>query len=158
MTDRIKNSIRRCCIVALVFCILWAVFEVYSFIGLFIGKGVVEEKINWSDNGIIKIIFFVLYFLSTVVMVGLCFKIVINTLKGMHEQVVFPQSNVKPLFWIALIDFIYRLCWINQSVLLQDDFVFAFTSSNFITPFFLLFFAFMYKVAADAVEENNLTI
>jgi hypothetical protein len=29
---------------------------------------------------------------------------------------------------------------------------------NFITPFFLLFFAFMYKVAADAVEENNLTI
>ena len=30
--------------------------------------------------------------------------------------------------------------------------------SNFITPFFLLFFAFMYKVAADAVEENNLTV
>ena len=46
----------------------------------------------------------------------------------------------------------------NQLILFQDNFIFGFTGSNLIMPFLLLFFAFMYKVAADAVEENNLTI
>ena len=158
MKDKTLKNIRVCSFIALVLCILWAVFELSSFIGLFNGKSVVDEKVNWSRNGTIKIIFLGLYLLSTFAMVGLCFKIVFNTFRGLHEQVTFPQSNVKPLFWIALVDFVYRLCWINQPMLLQDDFVFAFNSTNFVTPFFLLFFAFMYKVAADAVEENNLTI
>ena len=158
MKDKTQKNIRVCSFIALVLCVLWVVFEVLYFVGLLTGKGGVSEEVEWSENNTIKVVFFILYFVSTALIISLCFKIVINVLKGIREQVVFPQSNVKPLFWIALIDFIYRLCWINQSVLLQDDFVFAFTSSNFITPFFLLFFAFMYKVAADAVEENNLTV
>jgi hypothetical protein len=43
-------------------------------------------------------------------------------------------------------------------VLWSDKDVFLLQHTNFVTPFLLLFFAFMYKVAADAVEENSLTI
>ncbi|MBQ8957363.1 MAG: hypothetical protein IJ057_02490 [Bacteroidales bacterium] len=46
----------------------------------------------------------------------------------------------------------------NIATLWDDNLVLALVPENLITPFFLLFFAFMYKVAADAVEENNLTV
>ena len=41
---------------------------------------------------------------------------------------------------------------------LYDDAVFRLLLDDLLIPFFILFFAFMYKVAADAVEENNLTV
>ena len=91
-------------------------------------------------------------------MIGMWIKVVINILRGIKENSVFPQSNVRLLFWLALVFFVYILCWTNHVVLYQDNFVFEFQANNIIMPFFLLFFAFMYKVAADAVEENNLTI
>ena len=90
-------------------------------------------------------------------MVGLCVKVVSNTLRGMRENNAFPQNNVKPLLWLAVVSFFYMLCWMNQSVLHGMEGI-HFQGVNFILPFLLLFFAFMYKVAADAVEENNLTI
>ncbi len=158
MTEKTKKSIYACSIVALVLCILWVVFEMFVFIGLLTGRGGVSEKVDWSCNGTIKAVFLALYLLSTVALIGLCFKIVFNVLKGTREHVAFPKSNVKPMFWLALADFIYMLCWINQPLLHQNGFVFGFVGGNLILPFLLLFFAFMYKVAADAVEENNLTI
>ena len=57
----------------------------------------------------------------------------------------------------ALAFFIYLLCRTNEPVLF-DDVAFRLISDIFLVPFCILFFAFMYKVAADAVEENNLTI
>jgi hypothetical protein len=158
MTEKTKKSIRICSIIALVSCILWTVYEILYFIGLFTGWGVLDKKVDWSINGMVKVVFFILYLFSTVALLGLCFKVIVNTLHGMREGLAFPQSNVKPLLWLTLADFLYRLCWMNQLILFQDNFIFGFTGSNLIMPFLLLFFAFMYKVAADAVEENNLTV
>ena len=158
MTEKTKKRIRFCCMIALVLCILWAAFEVLYFIGIFTGWGVVNEKVNWSTNSAVKVLFFILFLVSTIALIGLCCIIVLNIHEGMRELVAFPQNNVKLLFWFALADFIYMLCWTNQPILFQDEVAFCFAGSNLITPFFLLFFAFMYKVAADAVEENNLTI
>ena len=62
------------------------------------------------------------------------------------------------MFWIALAEFIHLLGFGNLPVLWKEDVIIQFQHTNFVTPFFLLFFAFMYKVAADAVEENNLTV
>ena len=62
------------------------------------------------------------------------------------------------MFWIALADFVYLLGFNNLHILWNDDVVFQLQHTNLVMPFFLLFFAFMYKVAADAVEENNLTV
>ena len=76
----------------------------------------------------------------------------------MRENTVFPRSNEKLMFWVALADFIRLLGSANFKILWDDDVVLLIAPENFVTPFFLLFFAFMYKVAADAVEENNLTV
>ena len=83
---------------------------------------------------------------------------VFNVLKGMRENMVFPKSNVKLLFWFVVSDFIFLLAYNNLHVLYSGLMEFHFNYSNFVTPFFLLFFAFMYKIAAEAVEENSLTV
>jgi hypothetical protein len=57
-----------------------------------------------------------------------------------------------------LAEFIHLLGFGNLPVLWKEDVIIQFQHTNFVTPFFLLFFAFMYKVAADAVEENKLTV
>lgn len=157
MINKTQKNIRVCSIIVLVLCVLWAVFEVFYFVGLLTGKGGVAEKVNWSENKTTKIVFFILYLVSTVMMIVLCFKVIINVLKGLREQVVFPQNNVKPLLWLASVSFVYMLCWMNQPIL-RGVISIHLQGANFIMPFLLLFFAFMYKVAADAVEENNLTI
>ncbi len=157
LTNKTKKGIRVCGITALILCLLWAVFEVFHFMGLLAGWGGVSEKVEWSENKTIKIIFFIAYLISAVALIGLCVKVVFNTLRGMRENNAFPQNNVKPLLWLAVVSFFYMLCWMNQSVLHGMDGIHL-QGVNFILPFLLLFFAFMYKVAADAVEENNLTI
>ncbi len=157
MTNKTQKNIRLCSTIAFVLCVLWAVFKTFVFIGLFTGWGGVSEKVVWSENKPTKIVFFVAYLLSTVTLIGLCFRILFNTMKGMRERNAFPQNNVKPLFWLALASFTYFLCWMNQPILRGTSGV-HFQGANFILPFLLLFFAFMYKVAADAVEENKLTV
>lgn len=158
MTKKTKKHINACCMFALVLCILWAVYELLYIIGLFTGWGIVNEKVDWMTNSIVKWVLFILFLLSMVSLIGLCFKIVANIYVGVREHVAFPQNNVKLLLWLALADFVYRLSWANIPVLFQDGFAFSITGANLIMPFLLLFFAFMYKVAADAVEENKLTI
>ncbi len=79
-------------------------------------------------------------------------------LKGLRENLAFPKTNIKMLFWFVLVDFVYHLSYTNLRVLWDNHAVFRFNYENFLIPFFLLFFAFMYKIAADAVEENNLTV
>lgn len=91
-------------------------------------------------------------------MIGLCVKAVINVMSGLREGVAFPKSNEKLMFWIALVDFFSLLGDANIAILWDNDLVLAIAPETLVTPFFLLFFAFMYKVAADAVEENNLTV
>ena len=88
----------------------------------------------------------------------MCGTFAVNIIRGLRDNMVFPKSNVKLLYWLALTFFVYLLCWGNESILFNDEFAFKLSHSNILIPFFLLFFAFMYKVAADAVEENSLTI
>ena len=154
MTNNTQKKICLCCYVALAFCGVYTVFMALHFIQLLNGK----NDIDWLQNGIVKLSFFSLYVISSFLMMGMWIKVVLNILKGLRESVVFPKNNVHLLFWLALVYFIYILCWSNQMILYHDEFAFRVQANNLIMPFFLLFFAFMYKVAADAVEENNLTI
>ena len=158
MKDKTFKNIRICCYVALAFCLVWAGLMVnYLVVDLFV-DGVLPRPVDWSQNTAMKIAVLACYVLGTVAMIVLCVKAVLNTLKGLRENTVFPKSNVKLMFWIALADFLYLLGFGNLHILWKDDVIFQLQHTNFVTPFFLLFFAFMYKVAADAVEENNLTI
>lgn len=158
MKGKTQKGIRVCAYIALVICIVWALYSIAYFIGLLSGIVSFGEAVDWTRNSMVKAIYYVGSLASTIWVIGLCVKLVLNTFKGIRENTVFPQNNVKPLFWLALAFFLYLLCWSNTPILYDDGFVFRIMHTNFVTPFFLLFFAFMYKVAADAVEENNLTI
>ena len=158
MKDKTLKNIKICCYVALAFCLVWAGSMVNFLINDLFKDGVLPHPINWSENTAMKVIVLSCYLLGSVAMIALCVKAVFNVLKGIRDNTVFPRSNEKLMFWIALTSFMYMLSWSNIPVLFQEDFVFCFSGANLIIPFFLLFFAFMYKVAADAVEENNLTI
>ena len=158
MKDKTLRNIRICCYIALAVCGIWAVLAVMNFIGILTGNATLPHAVNRSHRGTMKVVYFALYVLSTLLQITLICIAVINVFRGIHENAVFPKSNVKLLFWLVLVDFVYELCWTNLPILFDDGFVLQLVNTNFVTPFFLLFFAFMYKVAADAVEENNLTI
>ncbi len=157
-TQRTVKNIRICCYVALFLCVIWAVFYVFVFSSFFTGKGGVNQVVDWSKQPLLKISFFVVDILSLGLTIGLCVKATLNFLKGIRKNMVFPKSNVKLFFWLALTYFIHRLCWSNHPVYYREEFTFGYAHTDVVIPFCILFFAFMYKLAADAVEENSLTI
>ena len=158
MKDKTFKNIRICCYAALAFCVVWAGLMVNYLIIELIVDGILPHPVDWSQNAVVKASTLACYVLGTLAMIALTVMVVINILKGLRENTVFPRSNEKLLFWIALADFVYLLGFTNLHVLWNENLVFQLQHTNFVTPFFLLFFAFMYKVAADAVEENNLTV
>lgn len=157
-TQKTWMGIRICSYVAIVLCAAWAVFYVFNFYGLLTSKGWMSRDVDWTQRAALKIAFFVLDVFSIAITIGLCVKAALNFLKGTRDGVVFPKSNVKLFFWLALAYFVHRLCWANEPILFREGFNFGYTHSNIVIPFCILFFAFMYKIAADAVEENNLTV
>ena len=158
MSSKTSKNIRLCCFMALAFCLVWAVSMVVNFTASLFGTNAALHPIDWTKNTFMKVVAVFCYVVGTIALVTLCVMAVINTLKGLRKNIAFPRSNVKLLFWVALADFIYLFGYWNLQTLWNDDVVFQLQHTNFITPIFLLFIAFMYKVAADAVEENNLTV
>jgi len=158
MTNKTSKNIKVCCYVALAFCVIWAVSEITNFVAFMFGDGASSYPIDWSQQTVLKVVILVCYVIGTVSVIGMFVKAIFNVLKGLLDNTAFPRSNERLLFWIALADFIYVLGSCNLQVLWDDNILFLLQHNNFVTPFFLLFFAFMYKVAADAVEENNLTV
>lgn len=158
MTNNTSKNIRICGFVALAFCLVWAISIVFNITSNMFGGYASAHPIDWSKSSVMKAVVLICYVVGSVLMIALCIKAILNIFKGLRENNVFPRSNEKLLFWVALADFIRLLGSANFAVLWDDEVVLLIASENFVTPFFLLFFAFMYKVAADAVEENNLTI
>ena len=164
MKQKTFKNIRTVCIIALFMCGIWALVMLGHFLTMsfapnhdFFGKMVGLKIMDWSTHTTAKIIYFILYVISTIVMIWLCVKAVCNILKGIKEGVVFPKSNVKLFYWMALADFIYMAVNRNSTFLYGFNSIY-FNHDNFTTPFIILIFAMMYKVASQAVEENNLTI
>ena len=158
MTKKTSKNIRICCFVALAFCFVWAVSLVANLTSNMYGSYASTHPIDWSKSAAMKAVVFICYVAGSVSMIVLCMKAILNVFKGVRENNVFPRSNEKLMFWVALADFIRLLGSANFATLWDDDVILLIAPENLITPFFLLFFAFMYKVAADAVEENNLTV
>ncbi|MBR7023575.1 MAG: hypothetical protein IKI09_08940 [Bacteroidales bacterium] len=158
MKDKTLKNIKLCCYIALAFCLVWALLEIINLTFGMVGVQASTHPIDWSQHMVVKIIIIACYALGFVSMITLCIIAVFNTLKGLRENTVFPRSNEKLMFWIALANIVYLLGSENFPLLWKENVVFQLHHTNFISPFFLLFFAFMYKVAADAVEENNLTV
>ena len=109
MKNKTWTGIRVCSYVALLFCVAWAVSYVFAFLGLLTGKGGVSRAADWSQHTVLKIAFFVIDVLSLAATIYLCVKAALNFLKGSREGVVFPKSNVRLFFWLALAYFVHLL-------------------------------------------------
>ena len=164
MKQKTFKNIRTVCIIALFMCVIWALVMLGHFLTMslapnhdFFGKMVGLKIMDWSTHPTAKTIYFIVYVISTAIMIWLCVKAVCNILKGIKEGVVFPKSNVKLFYWMALADFIYMAVNRNSTFLYGFNSIY-FNHDNFTTPFIILILAMMYKVASQAVEENNLTI
>ncbi|MDO5316825.1 MAG: hypothetical protein Q4F82_12105 [bacterium] len=158
MTNKTSRNIKICSYVALAFCVVWAVSDIANFVAFIFGGNASSHSIDWSQKTVLKVAILSCYVVGMVSIIGLCVKAIFNISKGLRDNTAFPRSNERLLFWMALADFIYVIGSCNLQVLWDDSILFLLQHTNFVTPFFLLFFAFMYKVAADAVEENNLTV
>lgn len=158
MTNKTLKNIRLCCFAAMAFCLFWAVSMVVNFAVHIFGNNAVLHPIDWSQNTFMKVVVVFCYVVGTIAMIGICVKVAFNILKGLRENMAFPRNNERLMFWASLVDFVRLFGTANFAKLWDDSLVLLIAPENFITPFFLLFFAFMYKVAADAVEENNLTV
>lgn len=158
MKDKTFKNIRLCCYVALAFCALWIVVMVNYLLANVLGYGPWPKSVDWSQHAVIKAVILGCWILGSLMMIALSINVVLNILKGIRENMVFPKSNVKLLFWMALANFVFLVGFTNLPILWGNREAFYFQHTNLVMPFLLLFFAFMYRVAADAVEENNLTI
>ena len=165
MKQKTFKSIRTVCIIALALCGIWALVMLGHFLTMslapkndFFAKMTGLPIMDWGTHTTAKIVYFIIYVITTLAMIWLCVKILCNILKGIKEGVVFPKSNVKPFYWLALADFIYMAVNRNSTFLLYDAYSICFNHDNFTTPFIILILAMMYKIASQAVEENNLTI
>lgn len=164
MKQRIFKDIRMVCIIALVLCGIWALVMLGHFLTMclapnhdFFSRMAGLNIMDWTTHTNAKIIYFIVYVICTAIMIWLCVKVVCNILKGIKEGMVFPKSNVKLFYWLSLADFVYMAVNRN-STFLYDYYSIYFNHDNFTTPFIILIIAMMYKVASQAVEENNLTI
>lgn len=159
MKRNVFKKLRWFCYTALALCVLWGILYFGNMIRSFMG---IDEwpmsRIDWAEQGVLKISILALHSLSIIVMIALCITMLINTLRKIREDIVFPRNNEKLLFWLVLVDFVYHLSHTNLRILWDNQAVFHINYEIMLMPFLLLFFAFMYQIAADAVEENHLTI
>ena len=120
------KSIRTVCIIALALCGIWALVMLGHFLTMslapkndFFAKMTGLPIMDWGTHTTAKIVYFIIYVITTLAMIWLCVKILCNILKGIKEGVVFPKSNVKPFYWLALADFIYMAVNRNSTFLLE---------------------------------------
>ena len=106
MKDKTMKNIRLCCYVAIMFCAIWIAIVANYIISDLRGPNL---PIDWSQHTLAKILTLASYVLGTVAMIVLSIKVVLNILKGIRENMVFPKSNVKLLYWLALTFFVYLL-------------------------------------------------
>ena len=97
------------------------------------------------------------------VALAFCLVWAISTVFDITSNIFGDYASARPIDWsknavkkaVVLICYVVGSVSIIALIIKAIQNIFKGLREN---PFFLLFFAFMYKVAADAVEENNLTV
>lgn len=159
MKRNVFKKLRWFCYTALALCVIWGILYFVNIIRSIIGFDEWPlHRIDWTEQSVLKISLLTLHSLSIIVMIALCITMLFNTLRKIHENTVFPRNNEKLLYWLFLVDFVYHLSHTNLRILWDDQAVFHINYESFLMPFLILFFALMYQIAADAVEENHLTV
>lgn len=161
MTEKTFTQLRRLCYVALFLCILY--FLAICFNAYQQAFGISKEHVHWEEIHIIwyHAIFFFGSLLSSLSIAVLCITFVMNILKGIKQQILFPKKNIPLIFAIAILSIFLTFFLDNESQALhlighRREIMVCF--DTLAMPIAILIFGLMYKIGSTLFDENRLTI
>jgi len=161
MTEKTFTQLRRLCYVALFLCVLY--FFAICLNAYQEAFGISQEHVHWEETHITwyHAIFFFGSLLSSLSIAALCITFVMNILKGIKQQILFPKKNISIIFTIAILSIFLTFFLDNESQALQlighrREIKLCF--DTLAMPIAILIFGLMYKIGNTLFDENRLTI
>ena len=161
MNEKLAMTLRWLSYVALFFCAAWFVFLCYqSYHQVFDTTG---SHIHWEakQNQVLFVsAVFILYFLLTLAMIGVCVAFILNTIRGIKNEELFPRKNIRLIFIAALLIFLQTVASDNlsQAFIVRGPGIIRLTSNPFVQSLIVLIFGILYKMAHQVAAEHDLTV
>ena len=161
MNEKLAMTLRWLSYVALFFCAAWFVFLCYqSYHQVFDTTG---SHIHWEakQNQVLFVsAVFILYFLLTLAMIGVCVAFILNTIRGIKNEELFPRKNIRLIFIAALLIFLQTVASDNlsQAFIVRGPGIISLTSNPFVQSLIVLIFGILYKMAHQVAAEHDLTV
>ena len=161
MNEKLTMTLKWLSYVALFFCAVWFVFLCYqSYHQVFDTTG---NHIHWEakQNQVLFVsAVFILYFLLTLAMIGVCVAFILNTIRGIKNEELFPRKNIRLIFIAALLIFLQTVASDNlsQAFIVRGPGIISLTSNPFVQSLIVLIFGILYKMAHQVAAEHDLTV
>jgi cytochrome c biogenesis protein CcdA len=161
MNEKLTMTLKWLSYVALFFCVAWFVFLCYqSYHQVFDTTG---SHIHWEakQNQVLFVsAVFILYFLLTLAMIGVCVAFILNTIRGIKNEELFPRKNIRLIFIAALLIFLQTVASDNlsQAFIVRGPGIISLTSNPFVQSLIVLIFGILYKMAHQVAAEHDLTV
>ena len=161
MNEKLTMTLRWLSYMALFFCAAWFVFLCYqSYHQVFDTTG---SHIHWEakQNQVLFVsAVFILYFLLTLAMIGVCVAFILNTIRGIKNEELFPRKNIRLIFIAALLIFLQTVASDNlsQAFIVRGPGIISLTSNPFVQSLIVLIFGILYKMAHQVAAEHDLTV
>jgi cytochrome c biogenesis protein CcdA len=161
MNEKLTMTLKWLSYVALFFCVDWFVFLCYqSYHQVFDTTG---SHIHWEakQNQVLFVsAVFILYFLLTLAMIGVCVAFILNTIRGIKNEELFPRKNIRLIFIAALLIFLQTVASDNlsQAFIVKGPGIISLTSNPFVQSLIVLIFGILYKMAHQVAAEHDLTV
>ena len=161
MNEKLTMTLKWLSYVALFFCVVWFVFLCYqSYHQVFDTTG---SHIHWEakQNQVLFVsAVFILYFLLTLAMIGVCVAFILNTIRGIKNEELFPRKNIRLIFIAALLIFLQTVASDNlsQAFIVRGPGIISLTSNPFVQSLIVLIFGILYKMAHQVAAEHDLTV
>ena len=161
MNEKLTMTLKWLSYVALFFCAAWFIFLCYqSYHQVFDTTG---SHIHWEakQNQVLFVsAVFILYFLLTLAMIGVCVAFILNTIRGIKNEELFPRKNIRLIFIAALLTFLQTVASDNlsQAFIVRGPGIISLTSNPFVQSLIVLIFGILYKMAHQVAAEHDLTV
>ena len=161
MNEKLTMTLKWLSYVALFFCVVWFVFLCYqSYHQVFDTTG---SHIHWEakQNQVLFVsAVFILYFLLTLAMIGVCVAFILNTIRGIKNEELFPRKNIRLIFIAALLIFLQTVASDNlsQAFIVRGPGIISLTSNPFVQSLIVLIVGILYKMAHQVAAEHDLTV
>jgi hypothetical protein len=93
-------------------------------------------------------------------MIGVCVAFILNTIRGIKNEELFPRKNIRLIFIAALLIFLQTVASDNlsQAFIVRGPGIISLTSNPFVQSLIVLIFGILYKMAHQVAAEHDLTV